>query len=84
MSAPLVGAVSASLESFDDPHNLFGPIAVGATELDQLTYSRHDQATFHRARHGDPTTPLELQQPFIPQDMERPKDRVLVNSEHGR
>ena len=74
--------METSGKAFDDLDDFFTPEAVVAREFDQFACPGEYGATLGGARHGDAPAAPELQQAFVPEDVQRPEDRVLVHADH--
>jgi hypothetical protein len=96
ISASMFGAVRSSWASTivtkpvlswqvrNHPDDFLPSIPITTSELHQLASATKNRRLLGRACNGDPSTPPELQQSFIPQEPEGAKDCVRVDTEDSR
>ena len=70
-------------EVFDDLDQFVRAVTVLATEFDELACLRHDDTALGCSRHGDASTATELEKSFLPKELQRTQQGVLVHSEDG-
>src|SRR6516162_4492192 len=72
------GAVGQVGDHLDE---LGAPVTVLPGELDELASLGEDGATLRRAGDGDAAAAAELQQPLVPEHVQRAQHGVLVHAE---
>ena len=70
-------------EVFDDLDQFVRAVTVLATEFDELACLRHDDTALGCSRHGDASTATELEKSFLPKELQRTQQGVLVHPEDG-
>jgi hypothetical protein len=77
------GAVKMSGKALDDLDDVVAAEAVVAGEFDEIPCPGEHGAALGGARDGDAASAPELQQSFLPEDVQCPQDGVLVHAQHG-
>lgn len=70
-------------KAFDDVDDFVAAEAVVAGEFEELACAGEYCPALGGARYGDAAPAAELQQAFVPEDVQRPQDGVLVHAQDG-
>src|SRR5262249_17670823 len=81
LGAPGAGGLG---QAFDDLDELFTPVAVLASQPQQIPGLGQQGAALRGAGHGDAAAAAELQQSLVAQQPQRAQHGVAVHPEHGR
>lgn len=67
----------------DHSDDLVAPITLTPCEVDELAHLDPHCALLRRTRYPHATTTSEINETFVPKDVEGPKHRVSIDAEHG-
>jgi hypothetical protein len=68
--------------SLDQGEDLITSVSLSPRVTEKFVDTRHHRAALRCANHAYATTPCEVEQPFIAQDVQSTNHRVLVHPEH--